>query len=184
MPKRSPRSSNSTRKNRSDGTKHTDAGVPTFANNKELIRYVPEEARSGNRVSPAAFLPDPPDPTRKRPPYLSVNSLEIESLQAIANYHREVWQKNSGKVALAAHKVFHYREAGRQSGVTIEYDREQRQYVFREKTGGMSRAFECIPRTNIYKSPSHSGVHFVRALAEHQIAKFARRMSGGKFHSL
>jgi hypothetical protein len=134
-------------------------------------------------VSPAAFLPDPPDPTRKRS-YLSVNSLEIESLQAIADYHRQIWQNNSGKVALAAHKVFHYREAGRQSGVTIEYDREEKHYVFRETSGQMSRAFESIPRTDFFKSSSHSGVHFVRALAEHQVSKFARRMSGGKFHLL
>jgi hypothetical protein len=147
-------------------------------------RYVAEEARSGNRASPAAFLPDPPDSTRKRPPYLSVNSLEIESLQEIANYHRKIWQNNSGNVALAAHKVFHYREAGRQSGITIEFDREARYYVFRERSGQMSRAFECIPRTDIFKSSSHSGVHFVRALEDHQVGKFARRMSGGKLHLL
>jgi hypothetical protein len=148
-----------------------------------LARYVFEEARSGNRVSPAAFLPDPPDHTRKRS-YLSVNSLEVESLKAIADYHRRIWQNNSGKVALAAHKVFHYREAGRQSGVTIEFNREEQYYVFQEKNGQTSRAFECIPRTDFYKSPSHCGVHFVRALAEHQVGKFARRMSGGKFHLL
>jgi hypothetical protein len=111
-----------------------------------------------------------------------VNSLEVETLKAIADYHRQIWQNNSGKVALAAHKVFHYREAGRHAGVTIEFDREEQYYVFREKNGQMSRAFECIPRTDIYKSPSHSGVHFVRALEEHQVGKFARRMSGGKFH--
>jgi hypothetical protein len=108
----------------------------------------------------------------------------VESLQAIADYHRQCWQNNSGKVALAAHKVFHYREAGRQSGVTIDYERDEGYYVFREKSGQMSRAFECIPRNDVLKSPSHSGVHFVRALEEHRIGKFARRMSGGKFHLL
>jgi hypothetical protein len=115
---------------------------------------------------------------------MSVNSLEVESLQAIANYHRQIWQNNTGKVALAAHKIYHYREAGRQSGVAIEYDREERYYIFRERTGRLARAFESIPRTDVFKSPSHAGVHFVRALEEHQIAKFARRMSGGKFHLL
>jgi hypothetical protein len=182
VPKRSRQSSSSTRKSPSPGKLNNE--VPNFANNKELVRYVFEQARAGNRVSPAAFLPDPPDPSRKGPTYLSVNSLEVESLKAIADYHREIWQNNSGKVALAAHKVFHYREAGRQSGVAIEYDRDEKYYMFRERTGRFSRAFESIPRTDFYKSPSHSGVHFVRALEEHQVAKFARRMSGGKFHSL
>ena len=103
----------------------------------------------------------------------------------IANYHREIWQNNSGKVALAAHKIFHYREAGRQSGVSIDFDSEKRYYVFREKNGQISRAFESIPSTNaFFKSPSHCGIHFVRALADHEIGKFARRMAGGKFHLL
>jgi hypothetical protein len=126
-------------------------------------------------------MPDEPDPTKSRPPYMSVNSLEVEPLHAIADYHRQIWQDNSGKVALAAHKVFHYREAGRQSGVTIEYDREQQCYSFREKNGRISRAFELIPRTDVYKAPSHTDVHFVRALADHQVGKFACRMAGVNF---
>jgi hypothetical protein len=143
VPKRSRPSSNSIRRSPSPG--YETNNVPNFANNKELVRYVFEQARVGNRASPAAFLPDPPDTTGRRA-YLSVNSLEVESLPVIADYHREIWQNNSGKVALAAHKVFHYREAGRQSGVTIEYDRDQKYYVFQEKGGQFSRAFESIPR--------------------------------------
>ena len=183
MPKRSRQSSRSTRKTPSPGKESNK--VPNFANNKELVRYVFEQARTGNRVSPAAFLPDPPDlSSGSRPAYLSVNSLEVEPLQKIADYHHEIWQNNSGKVALAAHKVFHYREAGRQSGVVIDYDRAKQFYVFRERSDQLSRAFESIPRTDFYKSPSHCGVNFVRALAEPQVGKFARRMAGGKFHLL
>lgn len=183
MPKQSRQSSKSTLNSRSGGGKEkAEIKLPTFAERKELVRYVQEAARSGNRVSPAAFLPDPPDPSVKRS-YFSVNSLEIEPIKVIAEYHRRIWQNGLGEVALAAHKVFHYREAGRQSGVTIDYDKAERQYVFQEKSGQMSHAFECIPaRKDSFKSPSHCGVHFVRALQEHQVGKFARRMSGGKFH--
>src|SRR5438876_6624087 len=123
--------------------------LPIFSNKSELVRYVSEYNRTGKRASPAAFFPDPPSDKPKRD-YLSVNSLEVESMQAIANYHREIWQNNVGKVALAAHKVFYYTETGRKCGLTIRFDRESSCYEFDEGNGKFSLAYEHVPRVDRY----------------------------------
>jgi hypothetical protein len=78
---------------------------PKFPKNSELVRYIDELHRLGkSRPAAAAYLPDPPSDTPSRD-YLSVNSLELESLPTIADYHRLRAQNNVGKVALCAHYV-------------------------------------------------------------------------------
>jgi len=84
--------------------------TPKFAARSELVRYVSELNRhKGNRTAVATFLPDPPSETPQTD-YLSVNSLEVESMKVIAAYHRAKWQNNKEKVALCAHKVSYARK--------------------------------------------------------------------------
>lgn len=157
--------------------------TPRFAERSELVRYVGElnRLRSG-RPAVATFLPDPPNEKTKKP-YLSVNSLEVETLADIAAYHRALWQGNRGKVALSSHKVFHYTDAGRKCGIRISYDRDSSTWHFQNgATAEEAYKHHPVLGSDRPNSTSHCGVEFVRALRGHNDAKFARRMSGSKFH--
>ena len=155
---------------------------PTFAERSELVRYIHQINRlSGNRPAVAAFL-DPPSADPK--PYLSVNSLQVESLQSIAAYHREIWQGNRGKVALSSHKVSHYSSAGRKCGIQISYDQLSSMWKF-QVGKNVEAAYEHHPRlrSDQPQSPSHCGVEFIRALKSPNAQdKFARQMIGMRFH--
>jgi hypothetical protein len=156
---------------------------PTFAERSELVRYIHQINRlSGNRPAVAAFL-DPPSADPK--PYLSVNSLQVESLQAIAAYHRDIWQGNRGRVALSSHKVSHYTDAGRKCGIQINYDRTSSTWIFQAGGANVEAAYEHHPRlsSDQPKSSSHCGVEFIRALKDRNSQdKFARQMIGSRFH--
>ncbi|MFZ0844635.1 MAG: hypothetical protein WAM62_02505 [Pseudolabrys sp.] len=159
---------------------------PKFSERDELVRYVSELNRlSDRRPAVAAFLPDSPTGDPKKD-YLSVNSLELESLKVIADYHRAKWQQNAGKVALNAHKVSHYTDAGRKCGIQISYDRESSIWLFQ---GGKKpeEAYKHHPvlGSDRLNSISHCGVEFTRALKDqNKAAKFARRMTATRFHLL
>lgn len=161
--------------------------APKFAARAQLVRYIPEIDRlSGNRPAVAAFLPAPPSASAADD-YLSVNSLEVESLKDIATYHR--WrQGNVGKAALCVHKVHDYNDAGKKSGVQISYDHPLSRWRFRGSSPALEDAYRYRPvlkYDNPYGSPSHCGVEFTRALRDHAAAKFARRLSAkGRFHLL
>src|SRR5262249_46258208 len=78
---------------------------PNFSERSALVRYVSEENRlKGRRPAVATFLPDPPSNTPEKD-YLSVNSLEVESITIIATYHRQKWQSGNGKVALIPNPI-------------------------------------------------------------------------------
>jgi hypothetical protein len=146
---------------------------------------VGEEHRlKGNWPSSAAFYPDPPNPSVKKP-YLSVNALEVETTKAIAAYHRGVQQGNRGKVALCDHTVFQYNDAAKKSGVAISYDQADAKWKFRSGTSALEDAYRHVPSVESkheFKSPSHCGAEFTRALTAHTIAKFARHMTKKRFH--
>jgi DNA-binding protein Fis len=160
--------------------------IPKFSERKELVRYVSELNRHRDgRPAAAAFLPDPPSGNPKAD-YLSVNSLEVESLKEVAAYHRAKWQGNRGKVALSSHKVSHYTDAGRKCGIQIQYDRDSSTWQFSN-----GRYFEVAYKhhpvlgSDRLNSISHCGVEFTRALKDQNAAaKFARRMTGSRFHLL
>jgi len=159
---------------------------PNFSERSALVRYVSEENRlKGRRPAVATFLPDPPSNTPEKD-YLSVNSLEVESIAIIATYHRQKWQSGNGKVALTLHKVFEYSNAGKKCGVSLIYNRAIRQWKFRNGTKEED-AYKHHPVLGSHlplNSKSHSGVEFVRAMDEYSADKFARRMTGKRFHLL
>lgn len=159
---------------------------PTFSARSSLVRYVSEENRlKDRRPAVAAFLPDPPSASPERD-YLSVNSLEIESVKAVATYYRAKWQNNQGKVALTQHNVFEYTDAARKSGLIMNYDSASGDWLFREG-GKLSPAYKHHPVVGSHlalNSKSHSGVEFVRSLTEYAADKFARRMATKRYHSV
>jgi hypothetical protein len=160
--------------------------VPRFAERSELVRYISEENRlSKERPAAAAFLPDPPSATPKKD-YLSVNSLEVESIAEIASYHRAKWQRNEGKVALAAHKVSHYTDTARKCGIAINYDRQSGSWYFQDgNSQELAYKHHPVLGSERLQSPSHCGIEFSRGLkGENDKAKFARRLAGQRFHTL
>lgn len=159
--------------------------TPTFSLKSVLVRYVPEEQRlSGNLPSPAAFEPDPI--TKESPrPYLSVNATEVENEKAIADYHRSLWQNGKGKVALCKHTIFQYNDAGKKCSVSISFNKESSAWEFEATQTSKEAAYQHHPVVESkrpYKSPSHCGVEFTRALPSNKKDKFARRMTRQKFH--
>jgi hypothetical protein len=157
--------------------------APKFPKKSELVRYIDEVYRlNGRRPHVAAYLPDPPsdDPSND---YLSVNSLELESILVIADYHRMRAQNNFGKVALCAHAVARYNMIAGNCGVAIAYDSQSGSWQFRNGDA-IEDAYKHHARTDKLKSHSHCGVEFVRALTNHNAGKFARRMANKRFHLL
>jgi hypothetical protein len=162
--------------------------VPRFSAKARLVRYIDEINRlSGNRTSPAAFI-DPP--SGELDDHLSVNSLEAETLQQIARYHRWRAQGDRGKVALSEHKVHEYSDAAAKAEVTIYYDRHVSNWQFSMQGTASEDAYRhrsvkphnSAGSSERMGSPSHCGVEFKRAFSLHAAARFARRMGGKKFH--
>jgi len=67
----------------------------------------------GGRVSSAAFMRNPGDE------YLSVNSVEIESLQEIAAHYRRDFQKDNQKAAIASRKILAYNRGALIAGISV-----------------------------------------------------------------
>lgn len=119
----------------------------------------------GNRTANAAFL-DPPtgDPTKE---YLSVNSLEVETIRKIADYYQNRFQRGTGDVAVCSTKVFEFNEAGKKCGVDLQYDHSQSLWHFGRPGGKREDAYthrKPLRSSSDHKSESHCGVEFVRAL--------------------
>ncbi len=156
----------------------TQLSEPRFAANSELARYVsPLHLMKGGRISSAAFL------LKLGEEYLSVNSVEIESLQEIAAHYRRDIQKNNQKVAVASLKILAYNRAALIAGISI---------VRRNQTWFFNFQGSPLPAYKLritQLSKSHCSVDFVRAypseLAEKKFAwKMASEPRGRKPHLL
>lgn len=157
--------------------------LPAFALRRELARYVSEGDRlRGNRTAIAAFLDPPPiDPAKE---YLSVNSLEVETLAQIADYYRLRFQNGAGDVAICSIKVFDFNEAGKKCGVDLQYDRSNSSWNFVGRGLKREGAYKYRPvlSSKDHQSESHCGVEFVRVLDTYNKGKLARRLGGRRFH--
>lgn len=158
--------------------------VPTFAERQELARYIDEINRlKGNRPAAAAFIDLPSADASTH--HLSVNSLEVESIDQIAAYHRWRTQPADGKAALCVHKVHVYSEAARKAGVQLNYNKSLSRWEFLGRSKTAEEAYKHRPvaiKDNPFGSPSHCGVEFARVMDANAAAKFARRLVKGKFH--
>jgi hypothetical protein len=151
---------------------------PLFKANSELARYVPSHyLMKGGRVSSAAFLRNPGED------YLSVNSVEIESLPQIAEHYRRDLQKDDKKVALASVKILTYNQGALKAGISVFKNNQL--WVFSSQQS-LSPAY-LFRKTHL--SASHCGIEFIRAfpseLAEKKFAwKVASAPKGRKPHLL
>jgi hypothetical protein len=156
------------------------ADKPTFVGNSELARYVhPLQIDGTKHATPAAFLPSDDDLKDTTKAYLSVNSTEVESQEAIADYFRAVLQDGEGDVAIHTTKVQTYVNGGRREGVKIKYRPSESRWVFTSESGEEEDAFlhHEIRRSSssgLPNSPSHCGVEFVRRLDDLEIRSLAR----------
>lgn len=145
---------------------------PNFSLKDELARYVnPDEIMSGGRVSSGAFMPSPIDV------YLSVNSLELESIRQIAAYYRETLHQDGEEVAVACRKIEDYNHAARVAGISVRKNSVSDKWEF-DGPHGISDAYKHRPNR---RSVSHCGVEFIRTgTDEMRLKKIARRLAGRK----
>ena len=145
------------------------AAQPTFPANAFLARYV-DEANMGrqNRISSSAFLPAPDEE------YLSVNSLEVEALAAIADFYRNHLRSVTGKVAVSCLTVMEYNRACEAGGVAITFGRATKQWSF-SKDGVPASAYR-LRQTRLSKS--HCGVEPVCLMDSLAASRFARNLAG------
>ena len=148
-------------------------------------RFVHEINRlSGNRTAAAEFFEPVPPLKEREKEYFSVNSLEVETLRTIADYYQERFAKSSADIAICSTKVNDFNDAGKKSGVLLQYDNSTSSWQFVHPDGTREPAYKHRPNRSSgdLKSESHCGVEFLRVLDEYARAKFARRLGGRKFH--
>jgi hypothetical protein len=142
---------------------------PSFATKSELARWVDEvNLGRGGRVSSAAFLPADGET------YLSVNCVEIESLEEIAEYYRSHFVRSNEAVFVSCLKVMDYIAASKEGAFSMKFDKESSMWLF-EMNGNFEAAFRARPN---HLSKSHCGVETINSMTGNAANKFARRLSG------
>jgi hypothetical protein len=145
--------------------------TPSFSERQEFTRYIGVENRlRDNRPAVAAFIDGPNE-------YLSVNALELERIRHIAKFYRLKLQNGTGPVAVVVRRIHQFIEAGKLSGVAVNFDRAKREWYY-SHGGGARVAFKHRPNTNEPKSLSHCGVEFTTIMNEYAKTRFARRILG------
>lgn len=147
---------------------------PFFAEKSELARYVDQdEIKNGGRVSSAAFTPNPDEP------YLSVNSVELESYDEIAKYYSQIFSSGSGEVAIACRNIAKYNDVARGVGISISWNAADNTWEY-GSFEGQKEAYKHRPTPISY---SHCGVEFINDSVEKlTLKKIARRLSGERPH--
>lgn len=148
--------------------------VPKFAAKSELARYIDPDLCPRGRISSAAYL------KKVGEPYLSTNSLEINSPQELAPYYCELFQAGNGPVAIHCRKILDYNRAAKAAEVIITYDKTNKLWQF-PKNGQPEPAYKHRPTKNSSPHYSHCGVEFVDS-PEYVEKKFARRITRGSPH--
>jgi hypothetical protein len=144
--------------------------TPNFAAQSGLTRYIREPNRmKSKRVSSTAFHRDL-GPSVEH--FLSVNSLEVESIREISDYYRGLFQRGIGKVAVSVQKIRAYNAAASAAALPINYNKANTRWEFTAASGS-EEAYKHRPG----RSPSHCGVEYVKVFNDHQERKYARRLA-------
>ncbi len=149
-----------------------------FLLDSQVSRFIHKDYRMRRgRVSSAAFERKV-DRSGTREPYLSVNSLEIDSVPTVVTYYRKTFENDRGQVALVIHKIRECNLASQVAGVSVKFDKPQRCWVY-EKSSIRHPAYLLRKVPN---STSHSGIEFVKAFGNDTLAekKFTRKMVNKK----
>lgn len=147
--------------------------APTFYRKGQFARYVDKRELAGRRATSAAFLTD------KAEEYLSVNSLELESSEQIANCYRKIFLSEGSDVGVTLHSIDQYNKSSNAAGVTVTYNKGSSRWEF-VRAGTPSPAYTHEPikkQRDRPPSPSHCGVWYTKSFSETQERKFARRMA-------
>jgi hypothetical protein len=145
--------------------------VPKFTANSELARHVGADLCPRGRVSSAAYHRNDGES------YLSVNSLDLESLEKLTPYFRNLLQDGIGAVAIHCRKISHYNSAAADAGISIKYNSVGHVWEYLIDRAPTA-AYKHRPTQH---SVSHCGVEFISA-PEYVEKKFARRIAIGKPH--
>lgn len=156
--------------------KGVSPAVPSFRRQTEIARYIRPEDRGAKRHAAAtAFHLSDIDLTDNAP-HLSVNAVDIEGIDIIADQFRR--RQGSGEVAVCTHKVQRYLEGAKKQGFSVTSN-PALTWAF-AGPAGVESAFRHRP-TQISKS--HSGVEFIRALPDVKQKSLARYLARyPKFH--
>jgi hypothetical protein len=150
-----------------------------FEDNEELVRYVHPTERSGhNRASLSVFELDATD-LGSTAPHLSVNSLATEPIDVIVRYYQKRRQEGVGDVSVCSHTVATYVKLGKNPGGGTLNKAANGPWTFPEQETEVE-AFKKRPvptGDDGLKSPSHSGVEFIRSLTELNRRKLARKLA-------
>jgi hypothetical protein len=145
---------------------------PKFAPRSALVRYIhPIHRMRHGRVSDAAFRPNPDEA------YLSVNSLEIETLKEIVSFYGRTFI--DADVIASQHTVSTWNIAAQAAGVSVRRD-DVRIWAFTLR-GEPHQAYSHRPNTRM-GSMSHCGVETIQAMDNLMQSKFAHRLSKHKTH--
>jgi hypothetical protein len=139
-----------------------------------LARYVDKgQLAGGRRATSAAFLTDADED------YLSVNSLELESTEQIADCYRLMFVRDASDVAVSLHTIDQYNKSSNAAGVTITYNNTASRWEFL-KASNAAQAYTHEPKEKQRDrpaSPSHCGAWYTKAFSGTQERKFTRRMA-------
>ena len=158
-------------------SRSTREDTPTFAANSELARFVdPDEKLSGGRIPSSVFMPNPGDK------YLSVNSVELDSIQKIQKYYQARFLSGNGNAGVACRKISDFNSAARFSNIGVRADGNFG-WIFYDD-GSRIDAYRHRPVRTPPESHSHCGVEFMRAGLDDLVQrKFSRKLSGIRPHT-
>jgi hypothetical protein len=133
------------------------ATQPSFKPKSELARYIrPTERNGKNHAASSAFQMDGDDLDADEP-HLSVNALECQPIDGLADYLRTRFQGGEGDVAICVHKVHTYVDNGKKAGAAVRAAMSH---------GYLTTVASRCPLLNIDRFAPETAFHRVNRIAE------------------
>lgn len=156
--------------------------VPEFQVSDELCRYVEPGYRHPNRIQTGAFKLRPDEAS------LSVNSLEVDDLGAVAEIFAHNIERGPRPVAVAIRTVDDFNQAAVNAGVAVTFDNSANAFVF-NKSGSLLPAYKFTPKKKQVDPPklengSHCDVDLVSGMDAYQEHRFAVRMAFRPYYKM
>ena len=141
---------------------------PKFRASDKLARYIHPEFRraNGNRPKLGAYLKS------ENEKYLSVNSLEIETINQVADTYAKKFETGQRPVAIAAPTVSDYNDAAHVADIEITFNSTKKIWEYNYQ--GSRAAYKHYRADN---NISHCGVEYVEKFNKYQNFKYSRRMA-------
>ena len=144
--------------------------IPTFRKASKLARYIENEFQNlRNRPAVAAYQ------KKYGETYLSVNSIEVETVRQIAQFYADTIKKGPRPVAIASPTVADYNSAASDVGIMLQFNKQNNCWEF-TNYGTRELAYQHRPRKN-NENKSHCGIEYVRIFNDQMDFRFATRMA-------